>query len=1374
MVYLTLKLFKHMKIKEVFLILVFVNFIFITRFYGQSPISYLGVEQGLSNNQVVSITEDKDGFLWFGTEEGLNRFDGLKFHKYYKHNGSLSGNELNCILADPVESVIWIATQRNGLNKYNYVLDSVIIYNHIQDQDNSLITNDVTSVIHSSDGNIWLSTYHRGVEYFDKSTENFTHYNTSTVEDLPSDNVWSILDDGEGKLYIGHTSHGLSILSLESGRLRNFQHIPGESLSIPGNDVRKIYKDNNGNIWVGTNKGLALFDEDSETFIMLDSFSNNELSFPISDIKQTHDNKLWIAVELKGVYVLDLRQYLYNTNKKLNIYHYESGYNRFSLSNPSIRTVFQDSYNNIWLGTYGGGINFISHETPLINRYSYSPLPHDLYGMNNRMALSLTIDGEKRLWIGTDGGGINIFENGVRKNVLYDEIGDSYHNTIQTLMKDHNNDIWIGSFMGGVSHYNHKTGEIKLFQLDGNNNQDVRCFYEDMKNDIWVGTSTGLYLIDGVKKTQKAHYTSLKNGLPGNLVRSVLVDSNQRVWVGTFGGGLAVFTPEMELIQYFNESNGFCSNSINYMYEDSKKQVWVASGNGLALFANQDSLVYTIIGRSDGLENTFVRAIAEDMSGNIWFTTNAGISAYLIDTKILKHFSYDGTDSMNNFLSSVVMDEENDEIYFGSINGVYNFKPSSLLQERISPPAIVTEMKVYESNNVLQEEKDIPFFKGPNEKVELSHKENTFTIYFNVQDYALVDRVEYIYRLVGVDSNWHRVSNNNITFRSVRPGSYQFQVASILQNQSNSGDVFSMHIRISPPFWLSWWAKIIYAILSSLIMFSVFHFYKKKVNIQSKYELERNNLAREQELNNERLRFYTNITHELRTPLTLIIGPLEDLQKDPQLQSKYNNKVSLIRNNALRLFDLINQLLEFRKIETQNKNLTVKKANLSALVSEIGFKYKELNSNPNVQFRIELESEEMYLYFDEEIIYSILDNLMSNAVKYTDQGCITLSLLTNIIDGESFTEISVEDTGCGISEKEQESIFDNFYQVKDNRHVSGSGIGLALIKKLAEIHEGQIQVKSELDIGSVFTFSIKTQSIYPNALRSDETEVVDSELDQYVFEEIADKEYTEIDKEKILLVVEDNKDIRDYIYNSFSDTFKVLTASDGKEGLEKTFEHIPDVIVSDIMMPVMDGITFSKIINEDIRTSHIPLILLTAKTSLQDREDGYISGADSYLTKPFSASLLRSRINNLIESRRRLAEQIQSYIKKDRKSEILKESINKLDNEFIEKITDLILENLDNEKVNVSFLSEMLSMSSSTLYRKVKALTGLSTNEFIRKVKINRAEELLLTGKFSVTEVGYLVGINSTVYFRKTFKEEFGLTPMEYIKKIKNKSSHTA
>jgi ligand-binding sensor domain-containing protein/DNA-binding response OmpR family regulator/nitrogen-specific signal transduction histidine kinase len=1355
-----------MKMKKPFYIIAILSFVLHTLgLNANTPIIQLGVEQGLSNNHVVSITQDKDGFLWFATEEGLNRFDGLHFNRYYEYNGDLSGNELNYVLADPIEPVIWIATQRDGLNKYNYALDSIVIYKHIDGQASSLITNDITSIIQSSDGNLWLSTYHRGVEYFDKTTEIFTHFNTSTLTELPSDNVWSIMDDGEGRLFIGHVNHGLSVLTLENGRLRNYQHIPGDSQSIPGNEVRKIYKDSNHNIWVGTDKGLALFNADKGTFMIFDSSTNNALSFPISDIKQTNDNKLWVATELKGVYVLDLRQYFFNSDNELNVFHYESGNNRYALSNPSVRTVFQDSYNNIWLGTYGGGINFISHETPLFNRYSFSPIPDDIYGMNNRMALSIALDKEKRLWIGTDGCGINIFENGKRKKVLSVESDDLYHNTIQALMKDHNNDIWIGSFMGGVSYYNHKTGKIQTFQLDGTNNQDIRCFYEDDENNIWVGTSTGVYLIDCDEKTQEARYTSLDNGLPEDLVRSILVDSKKRIWIGTFGGGLALFTPEMELIQYFNEYNGFCSNTINYVYADTKDQVWVATGDGLVLFTDSDTITYSIIGREDGLENTYVRAITEDLSGNIWFTTNAGISVYLIDSNQIQHFDHEGTVSMNSFLSSVVNDEENGEIYFGSINGVYNFKPFTILQERISPPAIVTEMRVYEVKNALEEERVINYFKGLDEKIELSYKQNNFTIFFNIQDYALKDRVEYVYRLEGVDSNWQSVNENSVTFRGMRPGKYHFQVAAIMQNQKNHGEIFSLNIQIFPPFWLTWWAKVIYTIVLLLIILSVFYFYKKRVDIQSTYDLQRESLAREQEMNDERLRFYTNITHELRTPLTLIIGPLEDLQKDPQLQLKQSQKVSLIRKSALRLLDLINQLLEFRKVETQNKNLTVSKGNLSALVSEVWLKYKELNTKQNVKYRVIIESEEMVLYYDKEIVYSILDNLMTNALKNTEEGSITLSLRTNNKDDESYTEIVVEDTGCGIAKEELEHIFDRYYQVKGNRLISGSGIGLALIKKLAEIHEGQIQVESEINKGSRFTFSIKTHNIYPNALHSDETKENVQEID--IDKEIIEVEDSGEDNKQILLVVEDNKDIQNYISDSLSDLFEVLTASDGKEGLEVALSNIPDIIVSDIMMPGMDGITFCKMIKEDMRTSHIPLILLTAKTSLQDKEDGYESGADSYLTKPFSATLLKSRINNLMDSRRKLAEQFKFHIKLDKKSEIINNSINQLDNEFIEKITELILENMEHKKVDVGFLSEMLSMSSSTLYRKIKALTGISTNEFIRKVKMNRAEELLLTGKYTVSEVGYLVGISNTVYFRQSFKQVFGLAPTGYIDKIK-------
>lgn len=533
--------------------------------------------------------------------------------------------------------------------------------------------------------------------------------------------------------------------------------------------------------------------------------------------------------------------------------------------------------------------------------------------------------------------------------------------------------------------------------------------------------------------------------------------------------------------------------------------------------------------------------------------------------------------------------------------------------------------------------------------------------------------------------------------------------------------------------------------------------------MQSSYELEKNNREQEQELNNERLRFYTNIAHELRTPLTLILGPLEDLQKDAQLLSRQQQKISIVRQSALQLLNLINQILEFRKAETQNRKLCVSKSNLAVLVKEAGLKYMELNVKQNIQFEINIEGEEMFLYFDKEIVNIILDNLISNAMKYTDKGLIRISLYTTMRNNLSYTEIKVEDTGYGISKEDQTRIFDRYYQAKGTRQVPGTGIGLALVKNLADLHEGEIRVESKIDEGSSFYFSLLTHNIYPNALHNDREEETTESAES--INESAEE--TKSNGKPILLVVEDNPEIREYILDSLSDSFHVITAGEGEEGCNAAFTHIPDIIVSDIMMPGMDGITFCEKIKADVRTSHIPVILLTAKDSIQDKEEGYRSGADSYLTKPFSASLLHSRINNLLETRKRLATQFVLDSGKDEKSALFKESLNKLDNEFLENLTRLIEENIQSEKVDISYLSGKLFMSNSTLYRKVKALTGISTNEFVRKVKMNNAERLLLTGKYNISEVSFRVGMSSPVYFRQCFKEEFGLSPSEYLKKIK-------
>lgn len=556
------------------------------------------------------------------------------------------------------------------------------------------------------------------------------------------------------------------------------------------------------------------------------------------------------------------------------------------------------------------------------------------------------------------------------------------------------------------------------------------------------------------------------------------------------------------------------------------------------------------------------------------------------------------------------------------------------------------------------------------------------------------------------------------------------------------------------------------------IIYTIIHAYKKKIDLESLYTLEKKNHEQEQELNQERLRFYTNITHELRTPLTLILGPLEDMQKDTSLPTRQAQKLSVIHLSALRLLNLINQILEFRKTETQNKKLCVCKGNIVPLIHEIGLKYKELNQKKAIDFQIQIEKEEMPLFFDKEIITIILDNLISNAIKYTEQGKITLSLYPTTRNGVTYTEIKVSDTGYGISAEALPHVFDRYYQESGKHQASGTGIGLALVRNLVELHEGEIRVESIQNEGSTFYISLLTDNIYPNALHGDSTKQTEEEMISEAVPE--DSQNTEPETSKpILLIVEDNEDIQKYIAESFSDSFEVITGSNGEEGKQQALNRIPDIIVSDIMMPVMDGITLCRQLKEDVRTSHIPVILLTAKDSLQDKEEGYEVGADSYLTKPFSASLLRSRINNLLDSRKKLIAQFQqtgtnhnpnSHL--DEKRSIITEALSKLDNEFIEKITQLVEDNLSSEKIDITYLSDKMCMSGSTLYRKMKALTGLSTNEYIRKVKMQNAERLLLEGKYNISEIAYKIGMNSTGYFRQCFKDEFGVSPSDYLKQF--------
>ena len=1359
--------------KHFFIAVCLLQYIVITNLQAHT-IKKLGLEEGLSNSYVVDIVEDKNGYIWIATEEGLNKLEGGKFTSFYKANKgkliNLTGNELNSLFDDPNEPILWIGTQRAGLISFNYQNNTQIIYQHNYQDPHSIITNDITSIHPATDGNLWITTYWRGIEYLDKKTGKFTHYNQQTIPELPSNTVWTAIDDNKGNLYIGHSNHGMSILSTKNKKVKNFTYDKSNNNSLPSNNIQCIFKDNTGNIWVGTEKGLVLYKPETETFIRLGE-KEPALSHRIYDIQQFNENELWIATEFGGIAIIDLSKTLFNTAEEIHVI--QAGNNEYNLNNSTVRCLFQDSHQNIWAGTWGGGINFLSSDGALFKSFSYSPNSPES-SLSTQIASAVCIDKQGLLWIGTDGGGINVLKDGQRIATYTEESGHLSGNSVQTALCDQKGNLWFGIFNGGIMYYNMQTKSFQQIFPEKESTQDVRSLFEDNNGTIWVGTSNGVFQIDRESKKILQHMNA---NAPDNLVRSVIKDKKGQIWVGSFGRGIFLYASNGKRLKEFNTYLNFPSNTINQIFEDSKGCIWAATGEGLVQIENSSPWKYKVYQRNEGLANTFIWAIEEDENQNIWFSTNQGISCFVRNEGNIYNYDFRDNIPMASFTGRSVCKDKNGVMYFGSTNGLCYFTPSYILEKRQAPKAIIGKITAFEplvSEN--SNETEISLINKEN--VRLKHLQNNFNISFSIQDYSLNERVEYAYMLKGLENSWYTVKDpNNVTFRNLPPGKYEFMIKTRIRNQEWSDEISSIEIIIAPPFWLSWWAKLLYLISGTALLFIGLWAYRRKLNLEYLYESEKKSHEQEQELNDERLRFYTNITHELRTPLTLILGPLEDLVKSNTLSSKDHHRISVIHQSAVQLLNLINQILDFRKTETQNKRLCVTKGNLTNTVYEVGLKYKELNSKPDIQILIEAEEENMFLFFDKEIITMILDNLISNALKYTDKGYIRIRTEWVTENGIRYAQLSVEDTGYGIGKEALAHIFERYYQESGEHQASGTGIGLALVKNLVKLHEGDIQVKSLPDVGTTFYLRLLADNTYPQALHGEDmhTEKQDAKAEDSTMK----LEAIEPDKNArpIILVVEDNADIRDYIADSFTDLYEIKTAANGKEGLQIATDCIPDIIVSDIMMPVMNGVTMCQKLKADIRTSHIPVILLTAKDSITDKEEGYQAGADSYLTKPFSASLLQSRINNLLTQRRLLSERFAIRPEKperqsmEEKRAIITESMNKLDKEFLDKITNTITEGLAAaENIDITVLSNVMCMSSSTLYRKVKALTGMSTNEYIRKIKMQLAEKYLLEGKNSISEIAFKVGINSNVYFRQCFKEEFGMSASDYLKQLTGKS----
>ena len=1329
----------------------------------KTHIFHLDHEENLSSNFVRSICQDSHGFVWVATNEGLNRFDGKNFRLFTKENSGLSSNELNSIIQDPMNpDKIWISTRYAGICSYDYTTDKITPF------PGKLNSKDVPFLAPTSDNRIWVIQY-----FFVPNKLNTTNSQLeSLLPSTPGDfkkRIWSAAEDASGEyLYLGHDGEGLTRINLRSKKYENFSHTESPGQSPGGDYVYAIHPDSDGNIWLGTENGVSIFDPSSGKFQNI-SHTTPESALPPGAVKaicEMKNGELWFGTDKGGISILTPAN---RHKKEYRFAPLSQIYPGAKTSSPSISAIFEDTYGNKWVGNFSDGIDVMSYRQPF---FSLTKPFSDFSSQSPKQSVwSVTTDNKGRVWLGGENMLMMAGENS-RIIPIPESLTGGGHSYVRALLCDKTGEIWIGTNNAGI--FTYSPSENRFTHIDMPE-KEILCFAYGRNGELLAGTHGGIYRIFNDGSVKEA--SEINRHLNDLYVTALRLDSNGHLWVGTFGKGLTVISPTGAATSFDVES-GLPSNTVNDLTEDSKGNIWAATREGAVRIAKDNISNIKTYNDGYGLMSHDIKAITEGPDGNIWMSTNRGVAMLNTKSDSLSVYGKTYGARMTSFTEGSVATDTDRNVLFGSLNGLLHFNPAQS-NERADKHAIsLTSLNANDRNandqNMLLA---IPVSSG---EIKLPYNLNTFTLRFCNPDITTEANCEYVYNMKGVNEVWSLVNDDNMAvYRSLRPGKYEFRVRHRINGEQWSEPETLATIVITPPLYLTWWAKLLYLISAILIIGVFLYFYKHKVDLEKNLAIEKENSKNDRQMNEERMVFFTNITHELRTPLSLIVGPIEDLVNDTSLKPEQRKKLLTIRSSSMRLLNLINGILEFRKTETHNKRLEVTYGNFANFVREIGIRFKELNNNPELNIVIDVaEMEDTEMYFDPEVITITLNNLLSNAMKYTKAGTITLSLHPFVAGGMRYADLSVGDTGEGISPDALPHIFERYYQAKHNRKVSGTGIGLALSKNLVELHEGTITVKSEPGKGSIFTVRLITDNSYPNALHKESMDSADGQN--------ATDAAQAADNEKLsLLIVEDDDDVREYIAQSFGDDFNVYTAADGKEGLDKALEKIPDIIVSDIMMPVMDGIEFCSKIKSDSAISHIPVILLTAKDSLLDKEQGYAAGADSYITKPFSANLLKARINNILESRHKLTMRMldddTETSESKAKDNILNTSdlppqepnleveLTPFDREFIAKFKKLTEENIEMEELDIAFFTDKMCMSHSTLYRKVKSITGFTPNEFIRKIKLHKAAEMLAGGKVAMSEIPFKTGFNSSAYFRRVFKKEFGVSPTEYVENLRCK-----
>lgn len=1385
------------------------------------------IADGLANNSVRCFMQDSKGFIWMGTLNGLNRYDGNSFISYYPSfdnslslserkvydikedkNGFLwlyfSSERFSCYDLKKACFVdytgcneflqkysartfasngdVWLSNDVNGARRIIYENNSFRSVPYKWDLGN-LPSNKVNFVAEGKNGTIWLGTESGLVRVIEDENvfvdEKEDFYQMALFEGncyfLTREGKVFVYDETSSQLKLkdqpdqrlgkitGHfvlkddwvilTTEGVFTYNFLSNQLQPRSDFFGENILSA-----MTVKDNKNNVWVSNHTGRVWYiNTQTRKQKVFNLIPVEKMGYIDSERYQVvHDSRdiIWISTYGNGLFAYDLQ--------KDELTHFKAGMDGFShITSDYMLGVMEDRSGEIWISAEFSGISRIS----VINEGSYRYLPENpnLLDRSNTIRMVSVID--DNIWIGTRKGGIYVYDS----NFNLQSSRKDFHSNIYAVVKDHEGKIWMGSRGDGlcIDDVWYKNNSYDPHSLSNNN---IFCIHKDSKNRTWVGTfGGGLDLAEKTGNSYRFHHF-FNNSYSQKQTRTICEDKNGKIWIGT-SNGIYVFDPDSiinnpeKYYHYTYFKGDLTSNEIKYIFSDSKGNMWIAtSGYGFSICTpgeDYNKQTFEHYGTKDGLCNDVVQSIAEDKQGNIWLSTEYGLSKFVRSQKTFENYFFSAYSQGNVFTETAVCQCQNGDILFGTNYGFIVFNPAKVKKPSLSFPVVFTNLNI-NGVNMLPGDQDSPLTRSLaySNELKLTYQQNSFTIDFSSFNYADAGQTKYSYILSGYDKNWSAPSTVNFASYKMLPhGTYELQVKSCNSSGVWNDTISTLKVIVAPPFYLTIWAFLVYALLLTTALFFTYRITRNFNRLHNKIQIEK-------QLTDYKLVFFTNISHEFRTPLTLIQGALERIRRMNISHKEMAYPLQTMEKSTKRLLRLIDQLLEFRKMQNNKLALSLEKTDVVAMLYEIFLSFEDMAESKNMDFQFVPSTTSYKMYVDKEKLDKITYNLLSNAFKYTPQGG-KIRLHINVDSEHDLLEIQVSDTGVGIPKEKRSELFKRFMQ--SNFSGESVGIGLHLTHELVTVHKGNISYSENTEGGSIFTVTLPLNI---NVYEDNDFLIPNNVLMQKKQESIVQEHFGEIDKPEDLparpnplnkqkvLVIEDDIDVRQYLKEELSAYFEVEVAEDGTTGFQLAQETAPDLIVCDVMMPGMNGYDVTRKLKAEFNTSHIPVILLTALSLPENHLEGIESGADAYLSKPFSIRLLLTRIIKLLEQREKLKEKFSE------EPGIVRTAIyaSDRDKEFVDQLHSILTANLGNSSFSVDEFASLVSLGRTVFYKKVKGVTGYSPNEYLRIMRMKKAAELLREGHLTVSEVSYKVGIDDPFYFSKCFKAQFGVAPSVFQK----------